>query len=273
MNIKKRKITKNGKISFCLCTYDGASDLWEPYFNLTQKYWPEFFSCFNKYISLCETKEIQFKQFVIKPVIATENYSFSQRLIKAINELNDEFVFISIDDYWLKSKVDQSRLKQCFEFIKSNPKIDCIEFENFRKAVRNENYSVNYLKRLKRTKGILCPLQNGIWRSSSLLKLLRQNESAWLIEYYGTFRARVLNYNVLTLQNGSAPIFDYDFGWVVQRGKFHKEHFDYFVINEGVSQKIGEKRGYFCASKDTKKKTIWFYFKNAFLCVLSLFRL
>lgn len=266
----KKKIEKNGKIGYLMMTYDGASFLWSDHFRLVKKYWPSFGKTFDKYLLMSETKSFSFDdKLVLRSLDCGKTFTFSQRIALAIQKLKCEYVFVTIDDYFLKGQVDMARLHECFAFLKNN-KADYIEFENFRTTVKKKQYKPNYIKKLKK-KMFLVNLQIGIWRSNSLLKIIRLYENPWQLEYYGSIRSCLSNFKGFTLKKGTPPIFDYDFGWLVQRGKFDKETFEYFVENEDVDPLLGETVGF--KEREIKhRQPISKKIKHLFLSLLSIFR-
>lgn len=257
-------------ISFILLTYDGADFLWNDYFRLIKKYWPDFSHEFSNYYMTSNKKNFIFEEdLVIKNISLDNSVSLSDRIRHALELCNTDFVFISIDDYFLKSVVDVEKFNECLEIIKKDKKIDCIEFENFRSAVKKHAYN-DYLNILKK-KMFLFNLQNAIWRKESLLKLLRKDENGWKMEYYGSVRAALYNFKILTLKKGTDFVFNYDFGWLVQRGKFDKITFDYFVDNENVDRNLANKVG-FRERGQNKKVTFVYKMKHLMLALFSFIK-
>lgn len=245
---RKKAVEKNGKIGFIYSTWDGVSFLWPDFFRLIQKFWPGFDEYFDGYISMNETQSITVSdKLTIEPIgLSNEHSTYSERLNACIDKLNCEYVFIMIDDFYLRSPVDVKRLQETVELIRNDRKIDYIEYENFRSYTDDYRTSAKhlpYLRKLKK-KMFLCNLQIGIWRASSMKKVMRLNENPWMFEYYGSVRACIYNFNVLTIKKGEPPIFNYDFGWLLTRGKFDKIIYDSFVSTLGIDPEMGPRIGY-----------------------------
>lgn len=270
--IKKSRIDKNGRVGFIFSTYDGASFLWEDFFNLMNRFWPGFDTFFDGYISMCETKQIVASQkLIIQPIgLSNEQTTYSERLAACINHLNCEFIYIVLDDYFLKSCVDLKRFRETIELIKSNNSISCITYENFRSKVTNDEFDLPYMKRLRKTM-FICNLQIGLWRTSALQKILRLYESPWQFEYYGSIRACLYNIVSLTIKKGEPAIFDYDFGWLLQRGRFDKKTYDLYVEKGLINSEIGNQIGFY-VSKPPKTHSIIFRIKHGCYAVLSMIR-
>ncbi|MDD3168530.1 MAG: hypothetical protein PHC91_03575 [Eubacteriales bacterium] len=267
----KIKIDKNGKVGFVFSTYDGTSFLWPDFFRLLNRFWPGFDTAFDGYISMAEKKEIiASDKLVIQPIgLSNSNSTYSERLLECINRLNCEYVFIILDDYYVKSTVDNTRFAETLDFIRNNTQIDGITYENFR-STSNKAVQLSYLRYLKK-RMFLCNLQIGLWRSSSLQKIIRLNENPWKFEYYGSVRACLFNYKILTIKQGEPPIFDYDFGWLLQRGKFDNKTYHQYVEKLGIDPKLGDVIGYH-EREPAKKVGLMTKIRHAILSVLSFFR-
>lgn len=266
----KKRIKKNNKIGFLMMTYDGASFLWDDHFRLVKKYWSNFDSFFDGYIMMSETKNFKYNhRLTINCLNCSKKLTFCERLALAIQKLNTEYVFLIMDDFYLKDYVDLQRFKECILFLKENNG-DYIEFENYRNNVTNKEYYLNYIKKLQK-KMFLVTLQIGVWNANSLLKIIRLKETAWQFEYYGSIRACLRRFKGYTLKTNTNPIFNYDFGWLVTRGKFDKKIFMYFVENEGVDFGLSSIIGFKEENINTKK-TFWVIFKNLLNAFLSIFK-
>ena len=260
------------QLGFLFMTYDGADFLWEDHFRLLNKYWPNFLENFDAFATMAETKTLKIKdELSIEPLYCAKSKTFCERIYLALKKLNTEFVFVTIDDYFLKGAVDDYRFKEVFNFLKTHKDIDYVEFENFRSKVTSAEFDLPYLKQLKK-RMFLVNLQIGIWRVSSLLKILKQYENAWQFEYYGSIRAIFNKFTALTLENKTKPIFEYDFGWLVQRGKFDEDTFNYFVTNESVDYELGKKIGFRARTQDNKTTRTVKKIKHLFFALLSFFR-
>lgn len=270
--VTKTKIEKNGKVGFIFSTYDGASFLWDDFFKLMRRFWPDFDTAFDGYISMCEKEEIvATERLTIKPVgLSNSESTYSERLAECINRLNCEYVFIILDDYYLKSEVDVKRLEETIAFLKNNKRMDCITYENFRSKVLEREFELPYLKQLKKVM-FICNLQIGLWRASSLQKLLRLYESPWQFEYYGSIRACLQGLKSLTIKKGEPPVFDYDFGWLLQRGKFDKKTFAAYAEKGLVDTELGERIGFY-EPKPHKKHGMLFKLKHGMLALLSILK-
>ena len=253
--IQKREVSKNGKIGFLFSTYDEMDFLWPDFFRLLMKFWPGFDTYFDSYISMCENKSIYVSdRLTIEPGgLSNSEYSYSERLQNCINRLDCEFVFIILDDYFIKSLVDLQRLAETVSLLTRDTTIDYIEYENFRTKVTKEKEELDFLARLQ-NRMFLCNLQISLWRARSLSKVLRLKENAWFFEYYGSVRAILYKFRVLTIKKGERPIFDYDFGWLVQRGRFHKPTYSSYVETLSIDPEMFQKIGFYDKEDRPKKK-------------------
>jgi len=257
-------------ISFVLLTYDGASYLWNDYFRLTKKYWPEFENIFDSFYMTTESKSFTFSSSTIIKSIKLYDNSLANRLIEVLKKVRTDYVFLDIDDFWLKETVNMKKFSHALDLLNADKKIDGIGFENFRKKTKEYNNDAYFKLLMKRM--FIFNLQKGIWRKETLLKLLRKNENPWEMEYYGSIRAIYYGTKVLTEIPSHNPTFSYDYGWLVVRGKFDKNIFRYFVDNESVDSNLALEIGFRENNIKAKKASIFKKIKHLFLAIFSIFR-
>ena len=218
--------------SFIFCTCDSYDDLWEPFFTLLQRYWPNF----DYDVYFCtESKQYSFPGFNIHcPLNEPKTSTWSQRLIDLLHVIPTENVIFMLDDFWLKAPVNVERLKSLMECFAADKQMGHISLlhESASALEPSEKYPdlVEYPK--KRPYRITA--QVGLYRKNYLLKVLRAFESAWAFEVYGSKRSGHLPQASYIIAKDTDVIFKYDRGGVVWRGVYVEAFLDYFVKEEGI---------------------------------------
>ena len=139
--------------------------------------------------------------------------SWSSNLIYALENIDTKYVCFMLEDFFLRSPVDQSKFLYCLRFAEINNS----------DMIRLISKPTLYTKDLKRdllisklsTKGpyrVSC--QASLWKRDTLLSLLVAGESAWEFEINGTERSRNINLNFYSTKKSVLTYYHH----VVERG-------------------------------------------------------
>lgn len=223
------------KISIIYNTCDKYESLWSGFFSLFNKYWP---NCNNTIILNTETKQFHFKNLNIKrPINYIEGCSWSQRLLNSLDSIDTPYVVLILDDFYLKSKVDLDKLDQCVNRMEENEKIKLFTFGWQPGPNINDNLDPNYELRGRFAK-YRVNAQIGLWRVSYLRKILRSYENPWQFELSGSFRSSLIGGKLYSLKKDAPLVFDYDWGFLIIRGRVNRKIANYFVENEKIDMNL-----------------------------------
>lgn len=216
-------VSNDVTILFCSC--DTYSDLWENFFMLLKKYWPEYD---GEIILNTESKEFSYEGLSISsPLNCSPDVSWSDRLSLSLRRVNTPYVLIFLDDFYLKHQVDHARFMETLEFVKQNSQVASITYlkePGGRKAVSGLDGFVwrDHYSLYKMTAHIT------LYKVQYLQKVLKRNESAWAFEVSGTIRSWFEKGRFLCPENNENAIFSYDFGSLIIRGQYLKKVKEYF---------------------------------------------
>lgn len=200
---------KNKNCAFLLSTCDSYEDTWSPFFELIKKYWPNI--SYRIFLNT-ETKKINDANlpFDINVINSSGNCTWSQRLINVLDQIDEEYIFMVLDDFFLKSPVKESYIEELLSNMEKDSSIASYQLKAARLIQEGKAFESNKL--------LVSELdENGwkthfvptIWRKSVLKKWLRPHESIWGFELYGSQRARRWHYKEKVLVVESPVIFDY----------------------------------------------------------------
>ena len=208
-------------IPLIVSSCDKCSDLWQPFFYLVKKNWPDF----DRKVYLCtDSMTFAYEGFDITcPLRMSSGSTWSENLMTLLKGMDEEYVMLMLEDFWLKEKVDEAQLYQCEEIIKNDPSIGFIclvhQLDPSPDNPASENYP-NLIEYGQRT-AYRVTTQAGLWRRDYLLSLLRKHESAWWFEMFGSKRSRRSDYHSYVVKKS---VFSYDDGGVLFRGSFVEEY-------------------------------------------------
>jgi hypothetical protein len=186
--IKKGNVSANPVFNDCaivVFSYDGYEDLWDPFFKLWFKYWPD---CPYPIYLQTNHKSYPDERVTSIQVGDDENWSDSARTF--LSQVDASYVLAVMEDYFLLEMIDTNRIQKLVEYTKKNslgclrlfasPQADyeielSLEGENIGEIAIGAPYRVS--------------LQAGIWCKKTLHDLIIPGETAWDLEITGSRRA------------------------------------------------------------------------------------
>lgn len=206
------------RCAFLMSSCDVYEDLWEP-----------FFECLERFgYNDEEEKELkvylntEHKQFVPKKALkfdvitlnqlCSSELSWSKRFIQALERIEDEYIFLVLDDFFVCENIDWRYFSQIIDIMEADSSIASFQLYGTRARNRNtrdyhETEELTYT--LMERSGWKTHFVPTIWRKSILLKWLRPWESIWAFEGAGSARARHWNYPEKVMVVQSPPVYDY----------------------------------------------------------------
>ena len=208
---------------------DSYDDCWKPFSILYNKYFP---NNYKTYI-VTETETCPYFDTIKK------QGAWTKRLREALQELDSEYVLLMLDDYFIHSKVDNSKIEQCLNDLKlTNAIVYNFEFK-YRQCVGLDNrYDVQLNNQV-----YLNSTQPSLWNRKRLIERLDKDENAWEWEL-----TRVNSKYIHLINNTNEKIIDtgYDLThrpWGIVQGKWSRETKELFD-KEGIEVDY-EKRGFY----------------------------
>jgi hypothetical protein len=209
-------------LSVLVQSCDKYSDLWNPFYTLFDKYWPDIpFKIFH----LSETKKITKDN--IESITTRPNAMWSEMLINALRKITSPYVLLLLEDYLLLKKVDNEKIfrlldiaeKESAAYIRifpvPGPDLDHPHYSDIGVIKKNSPYSIS--------------TQATIWDRQKLLDFLEPLESAWDLEIKGSQRANLMAGDFLSLKinhHKKTEEGDYPYTYLctaVYKGKWMKE--------------------------------------------------
>ena len=112
-------------------TCDKFSDIWDPTTYLLNKNWAD-----RNVRTLFITDAPTDREFENIEVVSTEaGLDMPKRMSRIIDDIETEYLFYSLDDYFLIHKIDTQRIEQLLDLM-DYYRIDYLSFKNFHKVSR-----------------------------------------------------------------------------------------------------------------------------------------
>ncbi len=118
---------------------------------------------------------------------------YSSNILSLIEIINEELIFLMLEDFVLEDNIDTKRAEQCFQFALQNTQIGFLRMRVGREQYRKKLFakSPKQLCRPVRKdhKHYIC-LQPGLWRKEFIKYCFKENENAWECELNGRDRGK-----------------------------------------------------------------------------------
>jgi hypothetical protein len=197
-------------IAVLVNSFDGFSDLWEPFFTLFFRYWPD---CpYSVYLT---ANHMQYPDSRVRTIQVGDDQAWSDGLISALDVLDTPYVLLLLEDYLIEGPVNTKRIERLFEYMRANeavhlrlrpsppPDVPCTDHPELGEVAKGVPYRFT--------------TQAAIWDREVLLSLLKSGESGWEAEMNASQRANAVDRPFLSIRKGVAwPIPYYWYTGVVK---------------------------------------------------------
>lgn len=215
----------NRSIAMVIMSCDSFSDLWDGHVKLLEEMWPD--RNMKTYIVTDKKSEKKYKNVTI--ISCEESSVWSDRLRFALERIEEQLIFFSLDDYFPIKKVNNMLIDRDINIMKEydisylrlflRPKCKAsskiVGHPNFYWIDTNEKYSVN--------------LYCGIWKKELLLAVIDEQLNPWQFEVKLTKKVNALSAKCAMSNNGEYVILD-----VVRKGKLLHKSNRYFKKHPGI---------------------------------------
>lgn len=213
------------KVTCLIFSCDKFSDLWEGNIKLFNENWPD--RDFDTYIVTDKPTDRQIAGIGI--IAAGDNVEWSDRLKFALQYVNTDYVFVTLDDYFLIEKVDNKKMESIVELLIER-QYDYIRlYPRPERATLNqvEGYPGIYEVDIKRNYSV--NLYSGFWKKDFFEFTVKDSKNAWVFEVSLHDAAIEYGARCLCSYNKDYIILD-----VVRKGKILHSANRYFRSHPGI---------------------------------------
>lgn len=168
------------KLVMFVLSCDGYSDLWDDFFNLQEKYWPD---CPYKWYIVTETQD--YYRNGVDVIKCGKDLDWAGRLRHAMHTIDSTYYGIYLEDYFITAKVDNSIISELLDVMDNNAVTYINTSDVFYNiiAMRDKEYFQKHLIKIPNDKKYGLSTESGIWERDFLLsKLGEKDYSAWQFE-------------------------------------------------------------------------------------------
>lgn len=217
---------KANDLPIVFCTCDGYCDLWNDFFRLFKKYWPDYK---GSIILDTESNAAEFPGLNISsPLNCDLKTSWSERLYLSLCKIDSPYCLIFLDDFYLRGPVNTDVLNRALCYMNAHENIAGITFLKEPGEYKEIDLGTAKFALRKKLSPYTTTAHITLYRTDFLRKIVRKYESAWEFETNGTIRSWFSRYRFMSALNNDAPVFPYDGGALVRGGCFDRELKAYF---------------------------------------------
>lgn len=169
---------KNLDMALVIIGYDPYKDVWNHYFRLLKKYWPD--NPFPVYLVNNEDPGIEYEGVTV--INCGNDAEWSRKAQIATQKVKEKYICLLLEDFFTRDYVETEKVLKALRFIKEKD-IKYYKLTTFSKfnTPRYENYKFLYTIPKNKPYGI--SLQAAIWEKDFLVdKLGTDNYNAWTFE-------------------------------------------------------------------------------------------
>ena len=200
----------NSNITMLILSCDKFSDLWDGHIELLEKNWGD-----REMATYIVTDAPNGKEYTHAKVFsAGAEREWTERLKYILNQLDTEYIFVTLDDYYLIEKINNTQMSDLFKLV-SDEGLDYLRlFPNPTRATREEIKPNTQVCRIDTNHPYSVNLYTGIWKKNFLIYTLSDAMDVWHYEFSLSKRAIEYNAKCAVSLNNEFVILD-----VVRKGK------------------------------------------------------
>lgn len=166
------------KTTMLILSCELFSDLWDAHVKQLETYWPD--RGMDTYIVTDAEHPMDLER--VKVMATGAGLEFSERLAIALNQISTEYVFITLDDYFLRKPVSNEQINGLLTMM-DHEKLDYVRlFKHPEKAKGNRLKKYKNIFWIKTEQGYSVNLYSGIWRRDFMRKTIRDVRDPWRFE-------------------------------------------------------------------------------------------
>ena len=173
-------VNKDQLISMLVLSCDNYSDLWDDFFNLREKFWPD---CPYKWYVVTESKD--YPREGVEVIKCGKELNWAGRYRHAVKTVGTPYVASFLEDYYIAERINNERISGLVNFVREH-KVDFLDLGNiFRHKIDapNKKYYADHLVIIDKHLRYGIDTAPAIWNRDYLLEKLGTDDySAWRFE-------------------------------------------------------------------------------------------
>lgn len=213
----------NMKYTLFVSSSDSYADIWEVFFDLFRKYWPDFE---GEIVLNTELLDYQHEGLSIRCTKVGKLGSFGKVLRAGLSTIQDENVLFIMIDYIFMGDVNHLKIEEYYHFfVKENLDSLCLEYQGYPNIEPTNHPDLVYV--YPPAPHIMFSYQIAFWKKQVLVEMALPHENPWMSEWYGSQRAEKMKIKLACpRQEVQWPIL-YDLCGCLHQGKWLQNAVDF----------------------------------------------
>lgn len=175
-------------VAVLVLSCDKYSDIWPVFYDFFFKYWPECpFKIYNASNHLSSTHPR------VINIHSGLNSDWSTETKAILEQINEKYVIIILEDYFIYNPVDTPKLLDSLKIMKKYNalflKLGCFPVSHASLWKYDKLHDAPFIGKIKNAQQYRVNLQLGAWNKELLHSLLKNGESPWQFEINGSKRS------------------------------------------------------------------------------------
>lgn len=166
---------KENKLAIYVSSYDGCSDLWETFFTLTDRFWPD---C--KYQTYLINNEKEFTHGDVKVLHTGPEVHWFSRTIRSLKMIDEEYIMFMLEDYFISKKIQNRDIDDILTYMDNNRAF------YYQLSIGNTKSKEPICVNVSAKTNYPVSLQPAIWKREVLVEILEKinGKTPWDVENY-----------------------------------------------------------------------------------------
>ena len=228
-------------VSILIVSWDGYSDLWQPFVHCFFKYWPD---CpYDVYLG-CGRKRSELNR--VRQIFVGDDVDYSTNILTMLREIDTPWVVLWTDDFFPDKPVATDRIRRLVSAVEERnlAYLDLLDFPLRISSLFAKRTAIENVREMPAGAPYRTSLGVTLWRKDFLQRFLTPGHSAWDIERKGTMKASTSDESFFCVHAGKSgpPISIVNMvekrAWT-QRGVrlLKQEHLDGVLANRPVQSR------------------------------------
>ena len=193
---------------------DSYSDIWDVFFDMYQKFWPEYK---GKIYLNTEEKNYCHRGLNIICTKVGKHKAFGETFRAGLDVVKEDNVLVIMIDYMFMGAVNHAKLNELFiYFYQNNLDSLCLKHQGLPSVVCDDNPEISRFK----PSCHVFSYQIAFWKKAILKEMALPHENPWTSEWYGNKRALQAKLDIRTINEKACRVFTYNAAGCLHQGKW-----------------------------------------------------
>ncbi len=228
----------NNTYSIFVSSSDSYSDIWDVFFDMFQRFWPEYK---GKIYLQTEEKEYAHEGLNIICTKVGKRKAFGATFRAGLDKVSENNVLLMMIDYMFMGAVNNHKLEEMFDYFCSHH-LDslCLVNQDLPSYICDNSNEISCYLPSKH----VFSYQMAFWNKAMLKEMALPHENPWTSEWYGNKRAIKADLDIRTINKAAGQIFVYNLAGCLHQGKWLPDAVEFL---ESINYKMDFfKRGLYC---------------------------